>query len=133
MRPIKARVVRCLPIGAIVDVADNSGAQKIKIIGVVGYKGVRRRRPSAGIADLVTASVVKGKPEMVHKIVKAVIIRVKKEYRRADGTRIKFEDNAAVLVKDENGEPVGTVIKGPVAKEVIERFLPLGKIAKVVV
>ncbi len=133
MRPIKASVVRCLPVGAVVDVADNSGAKKIKIIAVKGYHGVRRRLPAAGIADLVWGSVIEGKPEMKHKVVMAVIIRTRKEYRRADGTRIKFEDNACVLVKNEEGEPVGSIIKGPVAREAVQRFLPLGKIAKVVV
>jgi large subunit ribosomal protein L14 len=65
--------------------------------------------------------VKKGNPDMVKKIVKAVIVRQRKEFRRPSGLRISFEDNAAVLVTDE-GLPVGTEIKGVVAKEVAERF-----------
>ena len=71
---------------------------------------------------MVMASVVKGKPEMRKQTVLAVIVRQKKEYKRKDGTRIKFEDNAAVIVKDEKANPKGTILKGAVAKEAIERW-----------
>ncbi|MBI2079946.1 uL14 family ribosomal protein, partial [Candidatus Micrarchaeota archaeon] len=67
------------------------------------------------------ASVKKGNPDMIKKVVKALIIRQKKEYRRANGWRISFEDNAAVLVTDD-GLPVGTEVKGVVAREVAERY-----------
>ena len=66
-------------------------------------------------------------------VVPAVIVRQKKEYRRPDGTRIKFEDNAAVVLKDDKGNPKGTLIKGPIAKEVVERWPAIAKIAKIVV
>ena len=62
----------------------------------------------------------------------AVIIRQKKEYKRANGMRIRFEDNAAVVVND-RGEPVGTEIKGPVAREAVERFSAIGKIASQII
>ena len=65
-------------------------------------------------------------------MVRAFIIRKKKEYRRSSGLRVKFEDNAAVMVNEKN-EPVGSQVKGPMAKEITERFLSLGKIASVVV
>lgn len=125
MKASKAWVTRPLNSGALIDIVDNTGARKIRIISVQGYRGVKNRIPKAGIGDMVVASVRKGTPDMRKQIVKAVIIRQKKEYRRPDGTRIAFEDNAAVVV-DEKGEPRGTEIKGPVAREAAERF---GKIA----
>ena len=63
----------------------------------------------------------------------AIIVRQKKEFRRHDGTRIKFEDNAAIVLKDEKGNPKGTLIKGPIAKEVVEKWSLVGKIASIVV
>ncbi len=66
-------------------------------------------------------------------VVPAIIVRQKKEFRRPNGVRIKFEDNAAIVLKDEKGNPKGTLIKGPVAKEVIERWPAVAKIAKIVV
>ncbi|MEM5819670.1 MAG: uL14 family ribosomal protein, partial [Candidatus Aenigmatarchaeota archaeon] len=73
-----------------------------------------------------------GDTKIKHEVVLAVVVRQKKEYRRANGMRIKFEDNAVVLV-NERGEPRGTRIKGPIAKEVVERFSAIGKIASMVV
>jgi large subunit ribosomal protein L14 len=104
----------------------------LKVIAVRGYKGKRRRLPKAGIADVVVCSVVKGDVKIRKQVVNAVIVRQRKEYRRPDGLRVKFEDNAAVIV-DENFHPKGTQIKGPIAKEVVERFSPIGKIASIVV
>jgi len=134
MKALKSKVPRALPRGARVKVADNSGAQVIQIIEVLRYKGRKRRYPAAGVGDVVVASVKEGDPKMKHKIVYAVIIRQRKAIRRADGMRVKFEDNAAVLLKDKNVfEPKGTVVKGPMAREVVERFPALGKIARMVV
>lgn len=89
--------------------------------------------PSACVGDLVLAAVKKGKPEMRKQTVFAVIVRQKKEYRRADGTRIKFADNSAIVLKDDKGNPKGTMIKGAVAKEVTERYPAIAKIASIVV
>ncbi len=100
---------------------DNSGAKEIEIFGVVGAKGVRSRFVCAGVGQVVIASVKKGNPDMVKKVVKALIIRQKKEFRRPNGMRLSFEDNAAVLVTDD-GLPVGTEVKGVVAREIFERF-----------
>ncbi len=132
MKGIGSRVTKALNVGSYVKCADNTGAKLLQIIAVRGYKGVRRRYPKAGIGDIVYCSVKKGEPKLRKQVVKAVIIRQKKEYRRADGMRIKFEDNAAVLITDKL-EPRGSEIKGPVAKEVIERFPALGKVATIVV
>ncbi len=132
MQAIKARIPKALPMGTEVSVCDNSGAKVIKIFAVKGGKTVKRRKPAAGVGDLVWASVRRGKPEMRKQPVLAVIVRQKKEYRRPDGTRIKFQDNSAVVLKDDKGNPKGTIFKGPIAKEVCERWPAIAKIANLV-
>ena len=94
---------------------------------------MRGRCALAGIGDLVLVSVVSGRPDMRKQVVPAVIVRQKRSYRRPDGTRIAFMDNAVVVLKDDKGNPKGTLIKGPIAKEVVERWSLIGKIASVVV
>ncbi len=131
-KALSARVSRSLPVGARVKCADNTGAKEIEIVAVRGYGGVRRRYPSAGVGDLVVASVKSGKPEMRREIVLAVIVRQKKSYTRANGNKIRFEDNAAVLVT-EDGLPRGTEIKGAIAREVTERWTKIGTIASIVI
>ena len=100
-------------------VADNSGARKLSVIQVMG--GSRRRY--AGIGDIVTASVKEALPNGNVKkgdVVKAVVVRVKHDTQRADGTTIRFDSNAAVLI-DAQKEPRGTRIFGPVARELRDR------------
>ena len=133
MKALKSNVTRGLPLEARVSTCDNSGAKLLKIFSVVGLKTVKARVASAGVGDLVMASVKKGKLEMRKTVVLAVIVRQRKEYRRADGTRIKFEDNAAVVLKDEKGNPKGTIFKGPIAKEVAERWPAVAKVASMIV
>tara|TARA_Y100000310_G_C20427883_1_gene689949 strand:- start:339 stop:740 length:402 start_codon:yes stop_codon:yes gene_type:complete len=133
MKAVKSRIVKSLPVQAHVPTCDNSGAKMLKIVSVKGHKTVRGRSPAAGVGDLVLAAVKKGKLEMRKTVVPAIIVRQKKEYRRADGTRIKFEDNAAVVLKDEKGNPKGTIFKGPIAKEVAERWPAVAKVASIVV
>jgi large subunit ribosomal protein L14 len=97
------------------DVADNSGARAIQCIRVLG--GTRRRYASIG--DIIVATVkVADAASKVKKgdVVKAVVVRTKKEIKRPDGTYIRFDDNAAVLVNAQK-EPVGTRIFGPIARE----------------
>lgn len=132
MKAVKARITKPIPVGAYIVCADNTGAKKLQVISVFGYKGVRRRKPSAGVADVINCSVKEGTVKWRKQVVRAIIIRQKKEYRRLNGLRVKFEDNAAVMVNEKN-EPVGSQVKGPMAKEVTERFLSLGKVASVVV
>ena len=132
MKGISTKVTKGLPVGATLVCADNSGAKELQIISVRGYKGKRRTKPSAGVASQVSCKVLKGSEKVRHEVHRAVIIRQKREYRRSDGMRISFEDNAAVIV-NEKFEPAGSLIKGPVAKEVVERFPALGKIASIVV
>ncbi len=132
MKGISAKVTKALQVGSYLVCADNTGAKELKIIGVVKYKGVKRRIPRAGVGDIVVVSVRKGTPDMKKKVFWAVIVRQKKPYRRANGMRVAFEDNAAVLI-NENGDPKGTEIKGPIAKEVAERFSQVARIATMVV
>ena len=104
---------------SVLDVADNSGARKIKVINPLGGSTGRYAR----LGDLVTASVKEAVPASQVKkgqVVRAVIVRTRKEQRRRDGSYIRFDRNAAVLVNEQN-EPVGTRVFGPVARELRER------------
>lgn len=132
MKAISSRVTKALPVGAVIECADNSGVKKFQIISVRGYKGKRRTKPTAGVASLVSCRVVKGNEKVRHEVHRAVIIRQTKEYRRPNGMRISFEDNAAVMV-DDKFQPKGTLIKGPVAREAVERYPTIGKVASMIV
>ena len=133
MQAIKSRITKALSIGSEVETCDNSGAKVLRIVTIMGGKTTKGRVPAGGVADMVMASVRRGRPDMRKQVVFAVIVRQKKEYRRADGTRIKFEDNSAVVLKDEKGNPKGTIFKGAIAKEVCERWPGIAKIASIVV
>lgn len=132
MKAIKRNGSRGIPIGARVQVIDNSGAKELRVIGVQGYKTVKRMLECAGVGDMVTAHVTKGRPDIKHTVVKAVIVRQKQQYRRLDGMVVSFESNAAVILKDDKGAPKGTVVKGVVGKEVAERFPQVARIASVI-
>jgi len=133
MQAIKARMTRPLNHGSHMETCDNSGAKMIKVTGVKRIKTKKGRSPSCGVGDMVVASVVKGKPDIRKQVVYAIIVRQKKEYRRPDGTRIKFEDNSAVVLKDDKGNPKGTRFKGPIAKEACDRWPALAKVASIIV
>ncbi|MCC6062019.1 MAG: 50S ribosomal protein L14 [Desulfurococcales archaeon] len=121
-----------LPIGARVNVADNSGARVAMIIGVPEVKSRLRRIPAASVGDIVMVSIKRGKPELLGQVTPAIIIRQKKPYRRPDGTRVAFEDNAVVIITPE-GLPKGTEIRGPVAREAAERWTPIANLATLIV
>ncbi len=133
MKAVKARVTKALQKGSIIPACDNSGAQLLKIISVKGGKTRKGRNPGLGVGDMFVASVVKGRPDIRKQVVFAVLVRQKKEYRRADGTRIKFQDNAGVVLKDESGTPKGTMFKGPIAKEAVERWAGVAKMATIII
>lgn len=133
MQALKSKITKALPVGSEVETCDNSGAKVVRIFTVVGSKTTKGRLSAAGVADLVVASVKRGRPDMRKQVVYAIVVRQKKEYRRSDGTRIKFEDNAVVVLKDEKGNPKGTMFKGAIAKEVCERWPAVAKIASIVV
>jgi len=132
MKAIKASMTRGIPVGATLATCNNSGAKVIRVFTVVGLTTRKGRLPAAGVGDLVMASVKKGRPDMRKQVVFAVIVRQKKEYRRPDGTRVKFEDNAAVVLKDNKGNPKGTIFKGPVAKEACGRWPGIAKVASII-
>jgi large subunit ribosomal protein L14 len=100
-------------------VADNSGARQLTcILPVGGDAGL-----VAGLGDVITAAVKEATPDSQvkkGKVVRAVVVRTRKEHRRRDGTYIRFDDNAAVLINDAN-EPVGTRVFGPVARELRDK------------
>jgi len=133
MLAIKSKTTRGLPVGSIMETCDNSGAKIIKIFSVFGHKTVKGKKQSAGVGDLCMAAVKKGRPDMRKQVVFVIIVRQKKEYRRPDGTRIKFESNAAIVSKDEKGNPKGTMFKGPIAKEACDRWPGVAKIASIIV
>ena len=118
---MSSKSIRSLCLNSKLECSDNTGAKIVYIIGVFKQKTVKKQIPSAGIGDLVNVVVAKGKPEMRKKIFKAVIIRTAQGMRRANGTRIKFDGNACVIV-DKDGVPKSTEIKGVVPREVGERY-----------
>nr|CAD7395260.1 unnamed protein product [Timema poppensis] len=137
----KFRISLGLPVGAVINCADNTGnilikfivsfiphnldqlaihlnlgAKNLYVIAVQGVKGRLNRLPAAGSGDMIVATVKKGKPELRKKVMPAVVIRQRKPFRRKDGVFIYFEDNAGVIVNNK-GEMKGSAITGPVAKE----------------
>jgi large subunit ribosomal protein L14 len=116
----------------MLDVADNSGAKRIQcILPVGGATG-----PVATLGDVITATVKEAAPDAAVKkgqVVRAVIVRTRKEVRRRDGTYIRFDDNAAVLIKPD-GEPMGTRVFGPVARELRDKkFMKIVSLAPEVI
>uniref|UniRef100_A0A4W2HB30 Large ribosomal subunit protein uL14 n=1 Tax=Bos indicus x Bos taurus TaxID=30522 RepID=A0A4W2HB30_BOBOX len=103
----KFRISLGLPVGAVINCADNTGAKNLYIISVKGIKGRLNRLPAAGVGDMVMATVKKGKPELRKKVHPAVVIRQRKSYRRKDGVFLYFEDNAGVIVNNK-GEMKGS-------------------------
>jgi len=112
----------------ILEVADNSGARRISCILPLGNQIGR----VAGLGDIITANVKEASPDGSVKkgdVVKAVIVRTKKEFRRKDGSYIRFDENAAVLINDQK-EPIGTRVFGPVSRELREKeFLKIVSLA----
>ncbi|MCS6806243.1 MAG: 50S ribosomal protein L14 [Acidobacteriota bacterium] len=116
----------------ILDVADNSGAKKIScILPLGGDTGL-----AATVGDVIMANVKEASPDGTVKkgqVVRAVVVRTRKEVRRPDGSYIRFDDNAAVLLKPD-GEPLGTRVFGPVARELREkRFMKIVSLAPEVI
>merc|ERR1711907_260409 len=119
-----------LPVGAVINCADNSGAKKLYIFSVFNCGARLNRLPRCGPGDMVMASVRRGKTGHTEskiskdtkkdskstKVTRAIIIRQRKPFRRVEGNFVQFEDNAGVVV-NQLGEPKGTAISGPVAKE----------------
>jgi len=132
MKAKQSKTPRALATGSKLTCADNTGARQVQIVSVNLYHGVKNRQPKLGLGDMATVSVKKGTPDMRRKLERAVVIRQRKEIRRVHGLRLSFEDNAMVIT-NERGEPKGTEIKGPVAREVAERFPKIGSMATIIV
>ena len=132
IRKFIPRIARGLPIGATLVCADNSGARELKILTVFGYKGNLRKLGKAGIGDRVNVTVTKGKQELRKQVLQAIIVRQRKPFRRPDGTWMQFEDNAAVLIKP-GGEPQGSELRGPMAREVTLKWPRVSAIASKIV
>ena len=117
---------------SVLDVADNSGAKRVMCIRVLG--GTRRRY--AALGDIIVVSIKEALPNAKVKkgeVAKAVVVRTRREYQRADGSYIKFDTNSAVLINDQR-EPIGTRIFGPVARELRgKRFMKIISLAPEVV
>ena len=118
-----------IPAGAVINAADNSGAKKLQLIGIPGASKIK----VAKIGDVVTMVVLGASSVGVvkdHSVVKAVIVRLRKEFRRKDGSYLRFSDNAAVVI-DKDKTMLGTRIFGPIAREVREKgFLKIASLAK---
>lgn len=116
----------------ILEVADNSGAKKVSCIKVIGGSGKRYAR----VGDIIVANVKEAIPQGAVKkgdVVRAVVVRTAKEQRRPDGSYIKFDRNAAVLINDQNN-PIGTRVFGPVARELREnQFMKIISLAPEVI
>ncbi|MFZ5955009.1 MAG: uL14 family ribosomal protein [Nanoarchaeota archaeon] len=132
MKAVSARMTRGLHIGSYLEAADNSGARIVKIVGVKKGKTTKGRQMYAKVADWVKVSVRKGNPKMKGEVFDAIIVRQRKLWRRKTGERVGFSDNAVVLLKDDKGNPKGTQIKGPVAREIQERWKEVSKLATIV-
>lgn len=134
LKALKAKISKALNVGSYITVTDNSGGKIAKIISVKGYHGVKDRQPKCGVGDTVFIVVKKGSPDTVHKTFPAVIVRQKKAYRRLDGTRVSFEDNACAIIKDTlKYEPQGTILRGPLPREISLRFPHITKTASKIV
>ena len=134
IRDIDHGSLRTMPVQmrTILEVADNSGAKRLAcILPLGGSTGLK-----AGLGDIITASVKEASPDSNVKkgsVVKCVIVRTRKETRRKDGTYIRFDTNAAVLINDDH-EPVGTRVFGPVARELRDKkFMKIVSLAPEVI
>ncbi|MEM3781575.1 MAG: uL14 family ribosomal protein [Candidatus Micrarchaeaceae archaeon] len=132
MKGLSSKITKTFVQGSVLACADNSGAAEFKMVGKLGTGHRHGRIAAAGVGDVIIASVIKGTSAYLKKPVKVVIIRQKAPIRRANGMRVRFEDNAGVMVGDDF-LPIGTEIKGPVPREAVERFVKLAGIASKIV
>jgi large subunit ribosomal protein L14 len=128
----RPKVSKGVQAGTMLKCADNTGAREIRLVQVIGYKGRLRRVPLAGVGDLIMVSVRKGTADMRRKLFRAVVVRQRMPFRRAEGIWVQFEDNAAVIMTAE-GEMKGSEIRGPVAREAAERWPRIASAASIIV
>ncbi|MFO8020330.1 MAG: 50S ribosomal protein L14 [Promethearchaeia archaeon] len=133
-RLVKPRTSYGVQNGSKIFITDNSGAKIGEILNVDHSKTRLRRLPKATVGDVVTVSIKKGKSELRGQIMKAVIVRQRRIYRRPDGTRLSFEDNAGVIIMGDGlGSPKGTEIRGPIAREAAELFPRIASISSLII
>ncbi|MDE1860916.1 MAG: uL14 family ribosomal protein [Candidatus Micrarchaeota archaeon] len=133
MKGISSKIVKTLVPGAVMTCADNSGAYELRMIHIIGKTGGRPgKMTAAGVGDLVSASVRKGSATYLKKPARVIVIRQKAPIRRSNGMRVRFEDNAAIMVTEDN-LPIGTEVKGAMAREVVERFVKVAGVASRIV
>nr|Q9XEK8.1 RecName: Full=Large ribosomal subunit protein uL14; AltName: Full=60S ribosomal protein L23; AltName: Full=L17 [Syntrichia ruralis]AAD23966.1 ribosomal protein L17 [Syntrichia ruralis] len=127
----KFRMSLGLPVGAVVNCADNTGAKNLYVISS-GVRGRLNRLPAAAVGDMVMATVKKGKPDLRKKVMPAVIVRQRKPWRRKDGVFMYFEDNAGVIVNPK-GEMNPSAITGPIGKECADLWPRIASAANAIV
>jgi large subunit ribosomal protein L14 len=132
MKGISSRISKTLVPMSVLSCADNSGAAEFRIINKLGKGHAHGKLAAAGLGDIVIASVIKGTPTYLKKPVRVVIIRQKAPIRRGNGMRVRFEDNAGIMVSEDN-LPIGTEVKGAMAREVVERYAKIAGIASRIV
>ena len=128
----KTYITRAIPLSAVINCADNTGAKTLRVVQVTRAKSRLKRVPAASVGDHVVCVVKRGPPDLRKQTFGAVIVRQKYPVRRVSGLRISFEDNAAVIVTPE-GELKGTDIKGPVASEAAERWPRIANLASIII
>jgi large subunit ribosomal protein L14 len=128
----KTYITRAIPIYAVINCADNTGAKTLRVVQVTRAKSRLKRVPAASVGDHIVCVVKRGPPDLRKQTYGAVIVRQKYPVRRVSGLRISFEDNAAVIVTPE-GELKGTDIKGPVASEAAERWPRIANLASIII
>ncbi len=132
MKGLSTRITKTLIPLSTLTCADNSGAMEFRIINKLGKGHRHGRLAAAGLCDIVIASVIKGTPAYLKKPVRVVIIRQKAPIRRSNGMRVRFEDNAGIMIGEDN-LPIGTEVKGAMAREVVERFVKIAGVASRIV
>ena len=128
----RTKITRGISTETLVRITDNSGAKIGKVIAVIGRKTRLNRYPNACVGDMVVVSIKKGNPDLRKKVMKAVVVRQKQTIHRIDGTRISFEDNAAVLVTDD-GDPKGSSISGPISRESADLWPRISNVASLII
>ena len=132
MQGVKLKMALGLPVSALINCADNSGAKNLYIFAAKKIQAALNRLPSASVGDMVLCTVKKGKPDLKKKVLYGVIVRQRKPWRRRDGYFIYFQDNDGVIISNK-GDMKGSSILGPIAKECADLWPKLAAASESVV
>ena len=132
MQGVKLKMALGLPVSALINCADNSGAKNLYIFAAKKIQAALNRLPAASVGDMVLCTVKKGKPDLKKKVLYGVIVRQRKPWRRRDGYFIYFQDNAGVIISNK-GDMKGSSILGPIAKECADLWPKLAAASESVV